>query len=94
MDTACRTNPRASVTSITWVIDGSCYHSPDFTYLREDKMAAESKLESRNDRDSLTETELDGVVAGADNYANTMQLISNVLRMLADTQKAVIANIR
>jgi hypothetical protein len=57
-------------------------------------MAVESKLESRNERDLLTETELDGVVAGANNYAGMMQVISTCLRMMADTQKAVVANIR
>jgi hypothetical protein len=56
-------------------------------------MAAESKIESRNQRDRLTETELDGVVA-ASAAANTTQLLSNCMRMIADTQKAIIGNIR
>lgn len=50
-------------------------------------MAAETKIERQNERDPLTETELDGVVGG-------MQLLSNLLRMMADTQKAVISNFR
>ena len=45
---------------------------------------------------TLTEDELSEVAgaAPAQGYANTMQLISNVLRMLEETNKAVIANIR
>jgi hypothetical protein len=61
----------------------------------EDDMAAELKIESRNQRDRLTETELDSVTAGAlSDYANMMQCISNCLRMLADTNKAIVGNIR
>ena len=57
-------------------------------------MAVESKIESRNERDALSETELDGVVAGASDFTTMMQVLSNCLRTMADTQKAIIANIR
>ena len=59
-------------------------------------MAVGSKIESRNDRDVLSEAELDGIAAGAaaEDYSRMMQLLSNCLRMMADTQKAIIANIR
>ena len=58
-------------------------------------MAADSKFENRNERDCLTETDLDGVVAGAlSDYTNMMQTLAACMRMLADTQKAIVANIR
>ena len=58
-------------------------------------MAVESRIESRNERDCFSETELDGVTAGTGNsYNRMMELMSKVLQSVADTQKAIIANIR
>jgi hypothetical protein len=41
----------------------------------------------------LTDKEMDAVSAGAD-YTATPQLLSNILRLLEDTNKAIIGNIR
>ena len=55
-------------------------------------MDADTRIEKQNDRDlltELTENELDRVIGGA-----TTQLLSNLLRMMADIQKAIISNVR
>jgi hypothetical protein len=59
-------------------------------------MAADSKFEDKPERASLTDTELDGVVAGSamSDYANMMQTLAACMRMLADTSKALVGNIR
>ena len=55
-------------------------------------MAADTRFEDRPERASLADTELDGVVGG--DGTNMMQTLSACLRMMADLQKSITANIR
>ena len=52
---------------------------------------AATKAEQSTD---LSEAALDRVVGGDNSAAATKQMVSNVLKMLADTNKAIIQNIR
>jgi hypothetical protein len=62
---------------------------------REHNVADESKTESRNSRDGLTESALDGVTGGANGkYDRLMEMMSKVLQSAADIRKSIVANIR
>ncbi|MFY9957737.1 hypothetical protein [Bradyrhizobium sp.] len=53
-------------------------------------MVAETKIEKQNERDLLTEIELEGVVGATD----LLGFISDCLRTMSDTSKNVISNMR